>query len=206
MDIICDHCQTRLNIPDHKIPHGKKSSFLCPKCKQRINIDPASEMEEEGTIPDISKQAFEFFGDNATTALLCPDAGDSSEAVQIVLNNLGYYTTSAQKVKTALASMKYHLFDIIVVYEDFDRQNSGALRIIDYLSKLEMILRRKVFVLLISKKFRTKDDMAAFHANTNLIININNIDDVEKILARSIKEYNQFYSVFNEAMVTAGKA
>jgi len=163
-------------------------------------------MEEEGTIPDISKQAFEFFGDNATTALLCPDAGDSSEAVQTVLNNLGYYTTSAQKVKTALASMKYHLFDIIVVYEDFDRQNSGALRIIDYLSKLEMILRRKVFVLLISKKFRTKDDMAAFHANTNLIININNIDDVEKILARSIKEYNQFYSVFNEAMVTAGKA
>jgi predicted Zn finger-like uncharacterized protein len=38
MDIICESCQSRFNIPDEKIPDDRVASLTCPKCKNRIKI------------------------------------------------------------------------------------------------------------------------------------------------------------------------
>jgi hypothetical protein len=49
------------------------------------------------------------------------------------------------------------------------------------------------------------DNMMAFHASVNLIINIKNIDDIGKILSRSITDTEMFYRVFTESLKESGR-
>ena len=39
MKIDCPSCQKSYNIPDEKLPMGKKVSFPCPNCKEKIKLD-----------------------------------------------------------------------------------------------------------------------------------------------------------------------
>ena len=50
------------------------------------------------------------------------------------------------------------------------------------------------------------DNMMAFHASVNLIINIKNIEDVGKILSRGITDTELFYRVYKETLKENGKA
>ncbi|QTA92610.1 hypothetical protein [Desulfonema magnum] len=41
MDVVCDKCQNKFNIPDkklEKIPEGKVFTVPCPKCKNKISV------------------------------------------------------------------------------------------------------------------------------------------------------------------------
>lgn len=40
MEVICESCKTKLNIPDEKIPRDQTVRISCPKCKNRITIEP----------------------------------------------------------------------------------------------------------------------------------------------------------------------
>jgi uncharacterized protein YlaI len=206
MEIVCQHCQTRLTIPDDKIPEGKKASFLCPKCRKRIHIDTSETAAIDDFEQDVSEEEFEFFGENATTALICTGPGGADEALNTTLNNLGYFTTNTKIAKKAIASMKYHLFDIIVIFDDFDRNEKGFSRLLDAVSRFDMILRRRTFVMVVSETLRTLDELAAFRLSVNLVVNKNNLNDIEKILVRGINENEKFYAVFNDALVSTGKA
>jgi len=47
MDIICEKCSTKFRIPDEKVPKGQAFSLACPKCKEKINVEPEAP-EENG--------------------------------------------------------------------------------------------------------------------------------------------------------------
>jgi predicted Zn finger-like uncharacterized protein len=40
MEIICESCNTKLNIPDEKIPKDQMVRVNCPKCRYKITIEP----------------------------------------------------------------------------------------------------------------------------------------------------------------------
>jgi hypothetical protein len=39
MIFTCASCRNSYDIPDEKLPSGKKVAFPCPKCKARLEID-----------------------------------------------------------------------------------------------------------------------------------------------------------------------
>ncbi|MBN2122930.1 MAG: zinc-ribbon domain-containing protein [Deltaproteobacteria bacterium] len=47
MEVTCEHCKTRLNIPDEKLPRDQAVKLSCPKCKQKITIDLRKEEPQE---------------------------------------------------------------------------------------------------------------------------------------------------------------
>ena len=47
MEVICQSCSAKLNIPDEKIPKNKAVRVACPKCKEKITINPPSEEPKE---------------------------------------------------------------------------------------------------------------------------------------------------------------
>jgi len=100
--------------------------------------------------------------------------------------------------------MKYHLFDVVMVDDQFDMP--GKPGVLDYFSSLEMVSRRRIFVVLVAKGFRTMDRMTAFHKSVNLLINEEDLHEIDKILARGIKKHELFYSVFNASLKETGKA
>ena len=38
MEVVCESCQARFNVPDDKIPAGKSIRAACPKCKNKLTI------------------------------------------------------------------------------------------------------------------------------------------------------------------------
>ncbi len=245
MEISCTHCRTKLNVPDEKIPKGRKASLICPKCKQRIHIIPEEdsacapqsedsrregrrregkrrETGKESTLNakhtkkiksqpmtpqyDASDKPFDFLDENAKTALLCISHPHAAELAVKIMNSMQYHIENAGNIQTALTRMKYHLFNVLIIDEDFDINRRGYNKILEYLNELDMTSRRKMVVLLLSKHLRTMDNMASFHLSVNQIMNLGKISGMELLLKRTIKEHEQFYAIFNESLKKTGKA
>jgi hypothetical protein len=82
---------------------------------------------------------------------------------------------------------------------------SGAAAILHYLSNLEMGIRRQIFVALISEKYRTMDNMAAFNNSVNLVLNPKNMDDFGAIIKRGLDENAAFYYIYKEIFKKMGQ-
>ena len=215
MDITCDNCSGKFRIPDEKIPEGRVATIPCPKCKTRISLDPtkkaaASVVAEEKSTRDedydLFDKPFDFIEEEGLTALLCEQNSDARKTIESALRVMDYQITVADSARDALKRMRYHVYDLIIVNENFDTNNPEANGVLLYLERLGMAIRRNIFVAMTSTRYRTMDNMMAFHDSVNLIINLKNIDDVGKILSRGITDNELFYNVYRETLKETGHA
>lgn len=217
MEITCDSCQSKFKIADEKIPTGKTASFPCPKCKNKITIKPAEESqalegdtkldedvdfgfeeEDPGYEPEPSDSVFDFTEEEGQVALVCESDAVVKEKLLKALDLLEYHVMEATDNRDALRKMRYKVYDAVVVDEYFGTKNPDANGVLIYIQRLSMDIRRKMFVTLISDRYRTLDYMIAFNKSVNLIINKKNTDDIEKLLSRNITEHDMFYRIFKE--------
>jgi len=215
MDIICDSCTSKFRIPDEKIPAGKVSTIACPKCKNRISLNPTKESgsevfaEEKSNADDdydLSEKPFDFIEEEGLTAFVCDQNPNVRQTVGEALRMMDYQITVADSARDALKRMRYHIYDLIVINESFDTNNPEANGVLLYLERLGMSVRRNIFVAMVSTRYRTMDNMMAFRDSVNLIINVKNIEDVGKILSRGITDSELFYNVFKEALKETGRS
>ena len=214
MDITCNNCASKFRIADEKIPAGRVTNIPCPKCKVRISIDPIRKTAQSilgaGSSPrssrsDASDKPFDFIEEEGLTALLCEQNPLASKTIESALHLMDYQITFPENARDALKRMRYHVYDLIVVNENFDTSNPASNGVLIYLERLSMSVRRKIFVAMISSRYRTMDNMMAFHASVNLIVNIKNIEDIGKILSRGITDTEMFYSVYKEILKETGR-
>ena len=188
MQVICEECQAKFKIPDDKIPAGKKATIRCPKCKGKIIIGASSaEMdifEENGDQYDAAEKPFDFIEEEGKTALVCEQDNAIREQMTSVLELMEYYITVPESSRDALKKMRYHNYDIILINELFDTPDPGANGVLIYLERLNMAIRRNIYVAMLTTRYRTMDHMAALNKSVNLIINLQNIGDFGKILNR----------------------
>ena len=52
MKVQCDNCGKSFDLPDDRMPKGKKVSFPCPGCKSKITLDLREQPEPETPEPD----------------------------------------------------------------------------------------------------------------------------------------------------------
>lgn len=220
MEIICDSCQSKLKIPDEKIPAGKTASFACPKCKGKITISPDSENQPEvsdenaGDFDDLgfaedsfededaSEEArpFQFIEEEGKIALICETDPVIRKSVTDVLILMEYHVTAAQDPRDALKKIRYQNYDVLVVNELFGSEDPDTNGVLIYLERLSMDTRRNMFVAMISERFRTMDNMMAFNKSVNLIINKENAAEVDKILSKGLTGYDMFYRIYKETL------
>jgi len=214
MDITCNNCSGKFRIPDEKIPSGRVSTIPCPKCKARISLDPsrksaggavASTVSKHRTGDDAADKPFDFIEEEGLTALLCEQNPITRKTIETALGLMDYQTTIAENARDALKRMRYHVYDLIVVDENFDTKNPDANGVLIYLERLQMSTRRNIFVAMVSSRYRTMDNMMAFHASVNLVINIKNIEDIGKILGRGITDTELFYRIYKETLKETGR-
>ena len=220
MDIICDKCQSKFKIPDDKIPAGKVVKLPCPKCKNRISIgsskktDDIKQDQETGIASfdqadsdayDASEKPFDFIEEEGRTALICESDSSIKKKIKKVLNIMDYHFTEAESARDALKQMRYHNYDMIKVNEDFDTKNPDSNGVLIFIERLSMSVRRNIFVVMISCRFHTMDNMMTFIKSVNLIINTKNIKDFDKILQRGITDNDFFYRVYKESLKETGK-
>jgi CheY-like chemotaxis protein len=154
---------------------------------------------------DASDKPFDFVDTNAETALICEPDENVRQKLVSALKELGYQTTLASSAREALKSMRFHLFDMVVVNENFDPPMPDRNDVTAYLETLPMSTRRQIFVALVSDKYRTSDNMAAFNKSVNVVINPKNIDDTGTILRGAVADNAAFYRVMKETLQKMGR-
>ena len=74
-----------------------------------------------------------------------------------------------------------------------------------YLERLNINIRRNIFVIMLSTRFRTLDSMMAFNKSVNIIVNVSNINEFDKILRRGMADNDMFYRVFRDGLRKSGR-
>ena len=217
MDIICQSCQGKLKISDDKVPAGQSFSVKCPRCNSKIKVEPQEDNvddtdaafddlfdfeEDESEGYDTAEKPFDFMEEEGKLALICESDAVIREKLKPAMNILEYHITEVPNSREALKKMRYHNYDLIIVNEFFDTQDPDANPLLIYLERQFMEIRRNMFVTLLTSRFRTMDHMMAFSKSVNLILNIRNIDDFDKIIQRALADSGLFYKVYKESMAT----
>jgi DNA-binding NtrC family response regulator len=170
-------------------------------------------MEEEKTLLnevasegyDAADRPFDFVGEEGATALVCEPDPAVREKITGALKEMGYQITAPETAKDALKAMRFHVFGVVVLNELFDTADSQTNDVLQYLESMAMTTRRRFFVALISGKYRTMDNMAAFNRSVNIVINLKNIDDTGKIIKQGVADNKAFYHIFQETLQKMGK-
>jgi predicted Zn finger-like uncharacterized protein len=215
MEIKCQSCEGKFKIADEKLPAGTTASVKCPRCQSKISIkvpeqspsnvegdfeDLFSFEEDDHDSYDASDKPFDFIEEEGKTALLCESDALIREKIRPTLELMEYHMTEVSSSRDALRKMRYHAYDLLIVNEYFDTRDAETNSILIYLERMAMETRRNIFVVLLTSRFRTMDQMMAFQKSVNMIVNLRNIEDMDKILQRGLADYGLFFKVFKETM------
>jgi CheY-like chemotaxis protein len=170
-------------------------------------------MDEDNGLPEeiasglynASDQPFDFMEEGQETALICEADASIRKRIIDSLEGEDYYITEAASVSDALKYMRFHVYQLIVVNENFETEIPDDNLVLEYLNHLPMTTRRNIFVAMVSSRFRSMNNMAAFNQSVNLIIDIKNVDKAGPILKYGIADNEAFYHVFNETLKKTGR-
>ncbi|PIE61060.1 MAG: hypothetical protein CSA29_05245 [Desulfobacterales bacterium] len=231
MNITCPHCNTRLNLPDGRIPKDRDTSFKCPKCKGAVPVKAAipqntasfsktgslASSERSGEenaalyppLPSIGENMSAGFSSRASRhrALICMGPSSIRDLLTQSIRRLDF---SAEFPKTMAAALDYieHHFYLLVV---LDHEFKNADKIAGYFKQMDMLLRRRICLVHVAEGVETGNAMAALHSSANFILNRRDLlkeDDlyIEDMLNQALTHHRKMYAVFNEAMKAVGKA
>jgi predicted Zn finger-like uncharacterized protein len=209
MNITCPHCNARLNVPDHKIPKDKDSSFKCPKCQDKIQVfvsqlkaSETGSLKKEGITKAITGSGGADQGRERALVVMADSAGRSKLVAAV--QGLGFYVETTVSSEDALKKMAYQFYPLVLV-EDCLEQNKGFAAMSSHMNELDMSLRRRICLILLGDQMPTGDPMVALHTSVNYIIG-SDMDHLVPLLSTVLTEHRNFYAVYNESMRAAGKA
>jgi predicted Zn finger-like uncharacterized protein len=112
------------------------------------------------------------------------------------LSNIGYQVFVAEDTRQAVETMRANKMDVVLLEPQFDPAEQGSAFVIREINVLRPPQRRRLFFVLLSPSFRTMDAHAAFLNNVNAIVNVNDIEELQRIMEVALREYNELYRDF----------
>jgi len=223
MEVVCENCKAKLNIPDEKIPKGKRTIISCPKCKNKLTLEPPGPKPEK-QVPEAPKEPepprpkarpaseaediedLGFFEEGVKLALVLETDPQEVEAIKTVVEGLGYKYVSAENTRKAVSTLRLHHFDLVILSDRFEGVEMAQSPVIQYMNHLSMSVRRRIFFALIGDAFKTMDNMTAFAMSVNMVISREDLPKLPSILKRGLSENEQFYKILMDLLVEVGKA
>ncbi len=215
MDVICKSCGATLKIPDEKLPTDQVVSINCPRCNGKIRIDrrepdknPVSkkeEVEEAGFEYEEDISPLDLFEEGTRLALVLDGDDGHVKEINSALKQISYKSILPTSMREAMGKLHLYHFDMIILSDGFDGQDLERSPITHYLNHLSMSLRRKIFLVLLSDKFKTMDNMMAFGKSANLVVNPDDLSNLPLILKKAISDNEKFYKVFMDTLKETGK-
>lgn len=234
MEVSCKACRTRFTIPDEKVPKDRVITLACPKCKGNIRVGSGSgsgipgskedsngedfrlrfieskgsrkSEEESYSYEDYTgDQALEFFEEGTRLALVMADSREQTEMIRGAVEKIGHKFITTPNTRDAIGKLRFHHFDLIILAEGFDGQSLDHSAILNYLSRLPMPVRRRIFLALVSDGFKTMDNMMAFAMSANVVIHSKDTEKLHLVLRKAITENERFYKVYTDTLVETGK-
>jgi predicted Zn finger-like uncharacterized protein len=251
MIIICQKCDSRLQVDETKVP-SRPFVIRCPKCNSSVDSGlPSPALEQSGTnlgsspatdnpkfdqptpapLFELESKGSKASGEPAATerladllsqlmnqpaaagrsisqvrpswdprkALVCVPE-ESRESVARGLAENGYQVFVAHDTRQAVDRMRENLLDMVLLDPRFDPTEQGPVFVTREVNILRPAQRRRLFFVLLSPSLRTMDSHTAFLNNVNAIINVNEIDELPKLIEHRVRAFNELYREFNNVL------
>ena len=213
MEVQCTGCRRKISIPEDRVPKGKRFAIACPNCKAKITIDPAessapapspepaapSPPPENDAAAGPPRDPFEFLKEDAKTAIICESDPELRARVKKTAEEMEYHVLESLSPRDSLKQMRFRDFTLVVLNERFGARDPDMNHVLKYLAQLPMTNRRNSFVVLLTDRFRSRDNMMAFNKSVNLVMNVSEMDHFPKYLEMGLNEHEIFYRVFLDA-------
>jgi predicted Zn finger-like uncharacterized protein len=118
------------------------------------------------------------------------------EVVARKLTNSGFQVYVAEDTRQAVETMRANKMDVVLLEPQFDPAEQGSVFVVREVNVLRPPQRRRLFFVLLSPSLRTMDAHAAFLNNVNAIVNINDLEELQRIIELALREYNELYRDF----------
>ncbi|HJT68388.1 MAG TPA: zinc-ribbon domain-containing protein [Pyrinomonadaceae bacterium] len=135
---------------------------------------------------------------NKRKALVCASE-TYREVIAKKLSDNGYEVYVAEETRQAIETMRSKQLDIVLLEPQFDQAEQGSAFVIREVNVLRPNQRRRLFFVLLSPSLRTMDAHAAFLNNVNAIINLNDLEDLDRVMEIALREFNELYREFYSA-------
>jgi predicted Zn finger-like uncharacterized protein len=131
--------------------------------------------------------------------LVCvPESRREGIAQRLAEND--YQVFVAENTRQAVERMRENQLEIVLLDPDFDPAEQGAAFVTREVNVLRPAQRRRLFFGLLSPSLRTLDAHAAFLNNANVVVNTTDLEDLPSVLDDALREYNELYSDFFQAL------
>jgi CheY-like chemotaxis protein len=131
-------------------------------------------------------------------ALICASQA-YREGVARKLTDSGFQVYVAEDTRQAIETMRASKMDVVVLEPQFDPAEQGSVFVIREINVLRPAQRRRLFFVLLSPSLRTMDAHAAFLNNVNAIVNLNDLEELPRIMDIALREFNELYREFYSA-------
>jgi hypothetical protein len=220
MHVDCKRCGAKISIPDDKIAPGKEFSFTCPRCREpNVIVTPAAGDAGNGPAPpqappqtspdhDLDEAAAavsEFYEEGVKLALICFAPSPTRERLARIVTDLGYRPVMPDSTRDAMRRMKVTQFSAILLDEAYDWQAKSLHPILMTLQPMAMSMRRYIWLGLFGNDFASLDSMKAFQLSVDAVISKQDEAIFDKIIQRSLADYERFYKVYFETVRAFGK-
>lgn len=219
MQITCDQCSKTINIPDEKVPPDKAFNLTCPSCKNKIRVDQHLKAKKEDddlgedaaadTLFAITEEHFEedetppIYDQNDKVALILDPR--HYDTIAQVLTDLGYKLETARSPEHGVHKLKFFHYNVMVFHENFGVESLEESPLYQYVLNMPMSTRRKTFIALIGKDFKSTDNLQALAYSVNQVINEKDLDKLDIMLKKGITDNDIFYRIYRETMETLGR-
>ena len=210
MELTCSGCDTKLSIPDDKIPLDQTVRINCPRCKNKITVKPQNNRIVASIQKNISNEDqndddfFESY-DDSKLALIMADEGICTK-IRPAVEEKNFKFITSPNIRETLLKLRFNHFDLMILAENFDGQEILGGPVMNYLNHLSMSSRRNIFLVLIGDKFKTMDEITAYSLSANMVVNTKDLGSFAILLKRGLMENQRFYKVFLDILEKEGKS
>jgi len=125
-------------------------------------------------------------------ALVCASETYREMAAQKLIAS-GFQVFVAEDTRQAIESMRSKKMDLVLLEPQFDPAEQGSAFVTREINVLRPTQRRRLFFVLLSPSLRTMDAHAAFLNNVNALVNVNDLEELPRIMDVALREYNELY-------------
>ena len=170
---------------------------------QNIPVPPPKEGGALPSLGDSLEDEMEMLAEDSHRALVADS--ENLERISPVLRKMGYLITAVKSHEEAINKLRFNFYELIIINERFGDCDPNNNPLLKFIEPMTMDVRRRMFVALTGRNFKTLDNMTAFTKSVNMVLNNADFSNFELILRKSMKDNESFYRVFKKMLVETGK-
>jgi hypothetical protein len=199
-------CKNNMTLPERRIAEisldGDEPTSPIRREDGR-RPEPAASTQHHQPVPNFNPLEFapgalEVLPEGLKSALVAFDSEETQDKLQEKLSAMGFRPTIAVNVRDAVKQLKFGRFQLMIIQEDYYGATLSSNQLLRAVNSLELNVRRDMFIVVIGPSFTTLDDLTAFSLSLDTVINVNDLDDIDRILISAMGHATKFIAAFKE--------